>query len=127
MLASELPIDQGEKVLLLRTDIAEGRMLRTLQRRGFSVEEQTVYRTRFISGESEAHLGSIDAIIFASPSAIDGFCNRITQKTLHSLLATPVLCMGPVTAGAAKTRGFKRISTPNVHTFHSLVQELRRL
>ena len=126
-LAFELPLDRGKKVLLFRADIAEGDLLRTLQRRGFLVEERAIYRTRFILGEYEADLGSADAIIFASPSAIEGFCNRITPQTVGSLIAKPVLCIGPITARAAKARGFKRIITPNVHTFDSLVRELRRL
>jgi uroporphyrinogen-III synthase len=126
-LALELPLKRGKKVLLLRSDIAQGGMLKTLQRRGFSVEEQVIYRTRFVTGEIEADLASADAIIFASPSAIEGFCSRITQPTLDSLTETPVLCIGPVTARAAKIRGFKRIITPSVYTFESLVRELGKL
>ncbi len=126
-LASELPTDRGRNVLLLRADIADASMRITLQRRGFSVEDRPIYRTRFVPGRAEANLRSVDAILFASPSAIDGLCNRITRRTLDSLMSTSVLCIGPVTARAAKARGFKRVTMPRVNTFGSLVQELRRL
>ncbi len=110
-LASELPTDRGRKVLLLRADIAEASMRTTLRRRGFSVEEQPIYRTRFVTGQAEADMSSVDAILFASPSAIDGFCRRITRRTLDSLMTTSVLCIGPVTARAARARGHPACET----------------
>jgi uroporphyrinogen-III synthase len=102
-------------------------MRATLQRRGFVVEEHAIYRTRFVPGESEADLISVDAIIFASPSAVSGFCRRISRQRLDRLLETPVVCIGPVTARAAKARGFRRITAPKTYTFDSVVEELGRL
>ena len=125
-LAAELPLDQGRRVLLLRTDIAERGMVLALQRRGFSVEAESIYRTQLPSAHGDADLGRVGAIIFASPSAIEGFCRRIAQRTFDSLLATPVLCMGPITAQAARARGFTRVTSPGTYTFESIIDELRR-
>jgi uroporphyrinogen-III synthase len=52
---------------------------------------------------------------------------RLTRQRLDRLLETPVVCIGPVTARAAKARGFRRITAPKTYTFDSVVEELGRL
>jgi len=123
-LAAELPSNRGKDVLLLRADIANPMMTKVLSRRGFRVEEHAIYRTTLSKEGSEADLRGADAVIFASPSAVEGFISRIDPKSLAKARELLALCIGPVTAQAARRRGFTRIDLPKVHTFDALLEEL---
>jgi uroporphyrinogen III methyltransferase / synthase len=125
-LAVELPTNRGRDVLLLRADIANPAMTKVLTRRGFRVEEHAIYLTRLSKEGAEADIGGAEAIIFASPSAVEGFSSRVDAKTLARARGILALCIGPVTAQAAKGRGFKRTAMPKVHTFEGVLEELRR-
>jgi uroporphyrinogen III methyltransferase/synthase len=125
-LAKELPEGSGRRVLLLRADIADRTMSEALEKRGFSVEEFPIYRTEDLNREKN-DLKDADLIMFGSPSAVRGFCNRISKETLKNLNGKRAACIGPVTAQAARENGFKRIIMPGVHTFDSLLEELVRL
>lgn len=125
-LADELPSNRGKDVLLLRADIANPAMTKVLAKRGFRVEEHAIYRTRLSKEGAEPDLGGAGAIIFASPSAVEGFCSGVDPKTLAQAREMLALCIGPVTAKAARGRGFNRISMPRVHTFEGVLEELRR-
>ncbi len=130
-LASELPTgdaEGGKRVLLLRSDIADHLMVEILSSRGFEVIEHAIYRTE-TSGHgsgSPVELGRIDAILFASPSAVEGFTSRLGSEGSSGMRRTLVACIGPVTAEAAREHGFERIITPKSHTFEGLLQELER-
>ncbi|MDA4117590.1 MAG: uroporphyrinogen-III synthase [Thaumarchaeota archaeon] len=130
-LARELPRGRGDKVLLLRSDIADPGAVPALERAGFKVKEHAVYRTRSTAkpGDqriAEAQVADADAIVFGSPSAVGGFVARLEAGARDSLMTRNVLvvCIGPVTAEAAKEQGFGRIVTPTSHTFDSLLEKL---
>jgi uroporphyrinogen III methyltransferase/synthase len=131
-LASELPAgNTGEgmpRVLLLRSDIADHRMVEVLRSRGFAVVEHAIYRTETPGSEgiAPAALGRVDAILFASPSAVQGFASRLESKASSEMRRTLAACIGPVTAKAAREHGFERIIMPKAHTFEGLLQELER-
>ena len=46
---------------------------------------------------------------------------------LEKLREMRVACIGPVTAKAARERGFERVVMPESHTINSLVEEILRL
>jgi uroporphyrinogen-III synthase len=127
-LAGELPRDRGRRVLLLRADIADPGMVPSLRRAGFRVKEHVIYRTSAATGRkvARAELDGADAIIFGSPSAVEGFVERLDMSARDSLGAEDLLafCIGPVTARAAEANGFRRIVTPGWHTFESLLKML---
>jgi len=125
-LAVELPSDRGDQLLLLRADISSPVMTRVLRNRGFRVEEHEIYRTLLAKGAAEPSLGDIDAVIFASPSAVEAFSSMVDPRTLGQARALLALCIGPVTAQAARARGFARIAMPRVHTFDGVLEELGR-
>jgi len=125
-LAAELPSNRGKDVLLLRADIANPLMTRVLGRRGFRVEEHAIYRTSLSTEGQGTDLRGADTIIFASPSAVDGFASRVDPKMLGQARGLLALCTGPVTAQAARRRGFAKIVTPKVHTFDAVLEELGR-
>lgn len=131
-LASELPTGNTgtgkPRVLLLRSDIADHLMVEVLRSRGFEVIEHAIYRTERSRPGSSAplELGRVDAILFASPSAVEGFTSRLGVKGASAMRRTLVACIGPVTAKAAKENGFERIIVPKAHTFEGLLQEVGR-
>jgi uroporphyrinogen III methyltransferase/synthase len=130
-LAEQLPRGRGRRILILRADIGDPEFVATLEREGFRVTDLTVYRTSSAAGDEKATepaLGDADAIVFASPSAVEAFMKRLDSDAAASALAKRLLavCIGPVTARAARERGFERIITPKIHTIESLVHELGR-
>ena len=129
-LAEQLPRARGRHLLVLRADIGDPEVVATLERAGFRVTDLTVYRTSPVAedeGEAmEATLRDADAIVFASPSAVEAFMKRLDSDAAASALTKRLLavCIGPVTAKAARERGFERIITPKIHTIESLVREV---
>jgi uroporphyrinogen III methyltransferase / synthase len=126
-LAVELPSDRGEEALLLRAHISSPVMTRVLKNRGFRVEERAIYRTLLSKEAAEPNLRDIDAIIFASPSAVEAFSSMVDLRALERARTLLALCIGPVTAQAARARGFARIATPRAHTFDGVLEELGRV
>jgi len=68
-----------------------------------------------------------ELVIFGSPSAVDALCSQLPDAVLSGLLKKVAACIGPVTAAAARNRGFTRIiSCTSEHTFDSLLEEIWR-
>jgi uroporphyrinogen-III synthase len=126
-LADELPAAPGERVLVLRADIADPAMPERLRKRELDVTEFAIYQTKYAEGDIEAQVEAADLIVFASPSSVEGFCRSLTQKRLTRAREVRAACIGPVTAAAAREHGFKRIVTPKSQTFDSLLDEITRL
>ncbi len=129
-LGSELPrVESGKgSLLVLRSDIADKRMLQVLEQRGFEVEEHAIYITRIQRSARglDPELGEADAILFASPSGVEGFVSQVGEARMKSLRKKLAACIGPVTAKAAREHGFSRVITPEVHTFEALLAELQK-
>jgi uroporphyrinogen III methyltransferase/synthase len=125
-LAEELPLGQGRKLLLFRADIADRALSAVLARRGFVVQDRTIYRTTYIQQEV-GELKGADGAVFASSSAVRGFCSTVRDGELQQLRKKSTFCIGPVTARAAKEHGFQNIVVPKVHTFDALVEEIKRM
>lgn len=126
-LGDELPADNGLRVLLLRADIANESLVGRLRERGFDVESAAVYSTTAPKLESPKGLGNASFIVFASPSAVRGFCSRIPAEELSRLRRSKAVCIGPVTEAAAKEHGFGDTVTPPVYTVDAIIEELARL
>lgn len=131
VMAEQLPTGRGRAVLMLRADISDPEAVATLDGKGFKVTDLAVYRTSSIKGEEGASTGhevtDADAVVFASPSAVEAFAGRLDAAALAALADRALaVCIGPVTAAAARRRGFGRVITPKTHTLESLVEELSR-
>lgn len=128
-MAEELPLDRGRMVLMLRADIADPSLGRSLGAAGFRVTEQAIYRTSTErrSTPREPELDDADAIVFGSPSAVEGFVSRLSKPSLLSLTSRGILavCIGPVTAKSARDRGFTNQLVPTTHTFDAVLDALR--
>ena len=99
-LGAELPLPRGT-VLLARSDRATGDLPEILRGRGAQVREAIAYRTVVaVSGEIDIARDAIAAgdrpvIVFASPSAVDGFVGELGTA---SLSRARLVAIGPTTA-----------------------------
>jgi hydroxymethylbilane synthase len=113
-LARELPLhDDGRwrRVGVVRGRLAGDRLATALAARGAAVHEVVVYETREAPPASAALL--LDALgqapaatILASPSAARGLV-ALGGDRRADLLAIPAICIGPVTADAARALGYR--------------------
>jgi uroporphyrinogen III methyltransferase/synthase len=126
-LAQELPAAPGERVLVLRADIADPAMPEALRKRGLEVSEFAIYRTRHPEVSEGGRVEEADLIVFASPSSVEGLCKALREEQLSRARRIRTACIGPVTAAAARGHGFERIVTPKSQTFDSLLDEIVRL
>lgn len=125
-LGRELPAEFGKRVLLLRAEKAGREMADILRERGFSVTSVSIYRTRFVRGTFRGDVGDADAVLFGSPSEVEGLVGRVPPEALGRLRKTLTACIGPVTAKAAREAGFEHVVMPKLHTFDALLAEVRR-
>jgi uroporphyrinogen III methyltransferase/synthase len=126
VLGEELPAEKGARILLLRSDIADRGLANRLAERGFSVEEAAIYRTLPVMGPSPK-IKDANLIVFASPSAVKGFCALVTDDELRMLKRLKAVCIGPVTESAARESGFLNTTRPESFTLDAVVREITRL
>ncbi|MDE1853821.1 MAG: uroporphyrinogen-III synthase [Thaumarchaeota archaeon] len=128
-LGEGLPSEQGRKVLLLRADIGEKELVLSLRRRGFEVKDVAVYRTRKAPGRVDVELlKDAGLVIYASPSEVKAFRDRLAPGDFKRISRqATAACIGPVTAGAARSAGFRTVVVPEVHTVDALVETVREL
>lgn len=119
----------GERVLLPRGDLAAPDLPRALQERGIPVDEVVAYRTvpEPAGGEEVRRLLAarrLDAVTFASPSAVEQFVAALGEGAAALLGRTTVACIGPVTAQAARARGLPVHVVPRRATADDLAAAL---
>lgn len=110
-LAAEVDVDPGDRVLVIRGDLAGDAVARALRDRGATVDDVVGYATR------EGPLTSVQllrdaldgdpiaAVVFTSGSTVRGLV-RMTAITAVDMAHVPVVCIGPATAAAARAAGF---------------------
>lgn len=129
-LAASLPVRAGERVFLPSSSIARTELAAELRSRGALVDVVTAYRTTVGSGGADLSPlfanGLIDAIAFASPSAVDGFQTRVVASgfSVGDVASLPVACIGPTTADRADALGFTSISIAAQQTVSGLIDSL---
>ncbi len=99
---------QGNRILLPRSDLADGDVAEELRRAGALVDDVIAYRTRLRSpnpSEIAALDRGYDAVVFASGSAVLGYVQQVLQRNLADGGAPAVVCIGQVTAAAARNAG----------------------
>jgi uroporphyrinogen-III synthase len=125
-LARAFPRGSG-RVLCARADIAPGGLEVALERKGWEALRVDAYRTLFATSlppEARAVLrrGEADAVTFTSASTVRGFVNA-----LGAAKGPPkILCIGPVTAAAARDAGLRPAVVAKPHTIDGLVAALER-
>ena len=107
-----LPLDPGDRVLVVRGDLADAELAVTLQTRGAEVDDVVVYRTREAPEGSRALLrnaaagGPIAAAVFTSGSTVRGLVSLGHQESID-VRSFPAICIGPETADEARIAGFR--------------------
>jgi uroporphyrinogen-III synthase len=126
-LAEELPTNNGKSVLLLLADIADPKLSERLRERGYDVEEAAIYRTQLAKSRTDNRLRDADLIVFASPSAVQGFCRTVPKDEMVRVRRVRAVCIGPVTAATANEHGFTKTIMPKSYTLDAVVDEIVRL
>jgi uroporphyrinogen-III synthase len=111
-LARELgPSLAGRRVLLPRSDQGDERVPSALRALGAKVTEVIAYRTTgpaALSPEilAETQRAGVDAIVFASPSAVHSLARVVGETDLPTLSErVPFVAIGPTTANAIRSAG----------------------
>jgi len=113
-LAAELPIRPGDRVLVVRGDFADEELATTLRTRGAEVDDVIAYRTHEAPDESRILLrraftdGPIAAVVFTSGSTVRGLMSLAGAASVD-VTSIPAVCIGPGTAGEARSAGFRLI------------------
>jgi uroporphyrinogen-III synthase len=116
----------NDRVLLPRGDLAGDTLPDALRARGAFVDEVVVYRT--VPGIGVATIvartreGSVDALLFASASAVRFVAAALVAARTSDRASWPVaVCLGPVTADAAREAGFVRVAVASGTTQNDLI------
>ncbi|HSL76686.1 MAG TPA: uroporphyrinogen-III synthase [Candidatus Limnocylindrales bacterium] len=110
-LALELDVDAGERVLVVRGDLAGDALANRIRDRGATVDDVVGYTTREAPPTSIRLLrdalegGPVAAVVFTSGSTVRGFVGLATRAAVD-IPDVPVVCIGPATAATARAAGF---------------------
>ncbi|MEM6328211.1 MAG: uroporphyrinogen-III synthase [Bacteroidota bacterium] len=130
--AAELPVSPGDRVVLMRSNIARRAVAERLRQRGASVVDAVAYRTvegARASDVARALAQHPDAITFTSPSTVRGFLASVPEETrLGTEAGGPVLAaIGPVTALAVRDADLVPSIVADPSTLAGLTDALVRL
>ena len=131
-LARAFPRGSG-RVLCARADIAPPGLEDALARKGWETVRADAYRTIFASSlprEARDALlgGEVDAVSFTSASTVRGFVNARGGEVTRGPGGVPpkMVCIGPITAAAARDGGLRPATVARPHTIEGLVAALER-
>ena len=122
--------EKNQKIFLPQSNLANPNLKNKLEKFGNHVTAPVTYQT--IKGTGGINLleqlarKQIDAITFASPSAVTYFVERFQEEggNLNTLAGICIACMGHVTKKTAKENGFEvNICSPQ-HTVEGLIQAM---
>ena len=111
-LAAQLPVHPGDRVLVVRGDLADVELAVALRARGAEVDDLVAYRTREAPEESRDLLrrafagGPIDAVTFTSGSTVRGLVALGGGDSID-VRRIPCVCIGPEAADEAGAAGFR--------------------
>ncbi len=112
-LARQMPLGERSTVLLPQSDLADDQAAAIMRSRGADVSTVVAYRTVIGSGGVDLgamiSTGAVDALTFASPSAVRFFRQRCSAP---AALELPALCLGEKTARTAVSAGFGCVIAP---------------
>jgi hydroxymethylbilane synthase len=111
-MAVELPVVAGDRILVVRGDLADEDLAVSLRARGAEVDDVIAYRTREAPEASRSLLrsatadGPIAAVAFTSGSTVRGMVSLAKAESID-VRSFPAVCIGPETAEDARAAGFR--------------------
>jgi uroporphyrinogen III methyltransferase/synthase len=129
-LANALDFAPSTSIFLPQADVATPDLGQALAERGARVHTVTAYRTVVGTGginlPAELAQGCIDAITFASPSAVCNLIWRLVEEggSTQDLAGVTLACIGPATLKKACECGLSVAVTASVATLENLVSSL---
>ena len=132
VLVEELPLAEGDRVVLLRSDIGRAAIAAGLAARGAAVEDVTAYRTLSEADPdavADALAQTPDAVTFTSPSTVRGFLGSVPAPPggAPDVGGAALVAIGPVTAEALAPFGLAADAVADPHTVGGLLDTLVRL
>jgi len=129
-LAEELPIGSGDRVLLVRGNLADERLGGRLRSRGATVDEVVAYHTveaplESVRSARAAFRDGLDGLVFSSGSTVRGLLALLDAPDRRAALEMPAFCIGPSTASVARDAGFVAVheaSAPDPEALAELVR-----
>jgi uroporphyrinogen III methyltransferase/synthase len=128
-LADALGDVAGQRILFPASELARPDLTETLRPRGAIVTVVTAYRTiaappvQTDALKAQLHTGAIDAVTFTSPSTVRGFL-PLLAGVLPNTQRPAIICIGPVTAAAARDAGLLVAATAAAHSTVGLLGAL---
>ncbi|MEI7987444.1 MAG: uroporphyrinogen-III synthase [Chloroflexota bacterium] len=118
---------QGERILLLRADIARKSLKEELEKRSAIPNEVAVYHIQSADFSQDVLMEferGIDIITFTSASTVRNFMKLMENQSFPSLSQAVIACIGPITADAARECGLDVHVIAAAYTTDGLVQAL---
>ena len=115
-MAAGLPVVPGDRILVIRGDLAGAGLAAALRDRGAEVDDVVAYRTREAPSASRPLLrealagGPISAVVFTSGSTVRGLV-ALGRSASIDIRSIPSVCIGPATADEARAAGFHVVAT----------------
>lgn len=113
------PADGG-KILLPRPEGAPLDVVESLREHGWEVDNVTTYQTLRVRPDVKRLAGAIDAVLFTSPSSVEGFSDATRSAGLEQ--SYRVICIGPSTERSARDLGLHVDAVADPHTSEGLVE-----
>ena len=131
VLARELPLDTGARLLLPRSAIAPLGLVQALERRGARVTEVPAYTT--VAPESSRPLAvraladdPVDVVAFTSSSTVEHLVLLLGHRASELLRRVTIASIGPATTRTVEGLGLRPGVTAQEHTAWGLVEAIVR-
>lgn len=121
-LAVELPVTQQQRIVIVSPLERHDTLVQLLHERGVQVDSIPVYRTVPVRQVALPDMATLDAIIFASPSAVCSF-RALVPGDIGSVT---VACLGIKTAIAARNAGLTVHVVSSEMSMNALVDALKQ-
>lgn len=121
---------RGLRILLPRSRRASPRLPARLRRKGAVVQEAEAYDVGAVAAPEarSCRVRDADFLVFTSPSAVQNFVGVASPEDLHEVRTrAEAVCIGPVTAAAARELGFRIISIASEHTVQGILRAFREV
>jgi len=121
----------GLNVLLARADIARPDLPDAIRAGGGTADDVCAYRTLPAEMDRDGLaqiVQGLDVLTFTSPSTVENFWQIVASEGLNplDLPGNPeVLCIGPITARAARNKGFQVSVIPKDYTVEGLLDAIK--